>query len=235
MCTFLTKLLHLISRRFLPKRLTLAGLYYSYLLNQPEPELTYLKHLLGQRRTAIDVGANVGYWTYKLAGLFEQVISIEMNEDCYQHIENAKLRNVRLLKHGLSDQEKDVSFYLPVHANGFVSHGWGTVEANRKDDLFGETIERTYLVKPLDTYGFTSVDFIKIDVEGHELAVVDGAWQTILSNQPILVIEASEATYDSLVDRLSAIGYRSRTLFELTGVMGSAENFVFVPSTNAAA
>lgn len=221
--------LHLISRQLLPKRLRLLGLYRTYLLDNPEPELTHLALLLHHRRTAIDVGANVGCWTYKLAGLFEQVISVEMNEDCYQHIENARLANVRLLKHGLSNQEKDVSFYLPVHANGSVSHGWGTVERSRKDDLFDKTIERTYALKPLDSYEFTSVDFIKIDVEGHELAVVDGALETIRRNQPILIIEASPATLGALSERLAPLGYRQHVLADLVGKQGGEGNYIFIP------
>lgn len=222
------RILHLISRRFLPRRLRLAGLYHTYVLGEPEAELIHLEQILHQRRTAVDVGANVGYWTYKLAGLFERVVSVEMNEDCYQYIENAQLPNVRLLKHGLSDQEKDVSFYLPVHDNGFVSHGWGTVEAGRKEDLFSRVLERTYLVKPLDTYALTDVDFIKIDVEGHELAVVDGALATIRTNRPVLVIEASQATLAGLNDRLNPLGYRQFVLADLLGKSGSEGNYVFV-------
>jgi len=44
----------------------------------------------------------------------------------------------------------------------------------------------------LDSYGFTDVDIIKIDVEGYELQVLEGAVQTIANNRPIVQIECVE-------------------------------------------
>ena len=47
----------------------------------------------------------------------------------------------------------------------------------------------TARILPLDSYGFTDVDFIKIDVEGVEIEVVTGARETIVANRPWMVIE----------------------------------------------
>ena len=48
-------------------------------------------------------------------------------------------------------------------------------------------------MRTLDSYNFTDVDIIKIDVEGYEVPLLHGAKQTILSNRPWIQIEANKA------------------------------------------
>jgi len=45
------------------------------------------------------------------------------------------------------------------------------------------------MIKKLDDYELTDVDFIKIDVEGYENQVVLGAKETLLRNKPIIIVE----------------------------------------------
>lgn len=52
-----------------------------------------------------------------------------------------------------------------------------------------DKIKQTVSVATLDSYGFDEVDFVKIDVEGYELFVLQGALQTIQLNRPILQLE----------------------------------------------
>ena len=56
-----------------------------------------------------------------------------------------------------------------------------------------EKVKQTVQVRTLDSYNFEEVDFVKIDVEGYELFVLQGALQTILHNRPILQLELVEA------------------------------------------
>lgn len=221
------KLLNSVSHRYLPASLKLTGIYKAYMLDKPEAELQHLERLLTNRRVAIDVGANVGVWTYKMANLFDEVVSFEMNEDCYRHIEAHGHANIKLYKHGLSNQEKQVTLYLPVLKNGFISHGWATIEDSRKDALFEDWLERKYVVKPLDSYELRQVDFIKIDVEGHELPVVEGAMETIRANKPVLVIETSADNLPVLVERLSPLRYAVQPLREFANVDGTEGNYIF--------
>jgi hypothetical protein len=48
------------------------------------------------------------------------------------------------------------------------------------------------VLNTLDSYGFTDVDIIKVDVEGHEFDVVQGAEQTILKYHPVVQLEMVE-------------------------------------------
>ena len=47
--------------------------------------------------------------------------------------------------------------------------------------------------KRLDEYDFHDISFIKIDVEGFELEVVEGARETLRRERPTLLVEIDEA------------------------------------------
>ena len=65
-------------------------------------------------------------------------------------------------------------------------------------------------LRTLDSYGFEDVAFIKIDVEGHEEAVLAGAGDTLVRAKPVLLIEIEErhnpGGLDRIAKRLSRIG-----------------------------
>ena len=70
-------------------------------------------------------------------------------------------------------------------------------------------------VRTLDSFGLTSVGFIKIDVEGHELAVLQGACKTIALSHPILMVEVEDRHRHDAVhtveEFLSDFGYSKWT------------------------
>ena len=59
----------------------------------------------------------------------------------------------------------------------------------------GESVK----VATLDSYAYSEVSFIKIDVEGHELQVLEGAVNTIKMNKPVILLEYhKEADWDKI-------------------------------------
>jgi hypothetical protein len=65
-----------------------------------------------------------------------------------------------------------------------------TIETRNRLDMFSPFVEVP--TNRLDNYTITPLGFIKIDVEGHELAVLDGARGTLDRERPIVLIEAEE-------------------------------------------
>ena len=59
--------------------------------------------------------------------------------------------------------------------------------------------------RPLDSYEFDQVDFIKIDVEWHEYKVIEGAMATIQKFKPIIYLECHDMNVYPL---LLSLGYK---------------------------
>src|SRR5205823_431391 len=82
-------------------------------------------------------------------------------------------------------------------------------------------------VKKLDDYRFDQVGFIKIDVEGHEQAVIEGAFETIARSKPVILVEVEEGRNPGAVARmqtaLAKLGYAGH--FYAHGVKQPIETF----------
>jgi FkbM family methyltransferase len=145
-----------------------------------------------QCRTALDIGANIGNHTAFFCDWAQRVIAFEPNPPICRRLnrlidENA-LHNVVALSIGLSDQEGELNFYTTPGAAGMASLEAasagicvGTVPVARGDAV-------------LRQQNVTDVDFIKIDVEGHEREVLRGLQGTIGANQPVIVAEYGETS-----------------------------------------
>ena len=52
--------------------------------------------------------------------------------------------------------------------------------------------------RTLDSFGLTNVDFVKIDVDGFELALLNGARETLIKNNPVINIEMKRNKYQPI-------------------------------------
>jgi FkbM family methyltransferase len=132
---------------------------------------------------AIDVGAHIGTHTLTLARLVGpsgRVYAFEPVRKTYRELRrNLELNgvtNVVALRYALGRGAPSVIEMNPIHEGeeGGTSVGHG-----------GDRVE----LRTLDSFGFEGVSLVKIDVEGFELPVLDGAEDTIRRNRPVLVVE----------------------------------------------
>lgn len=135
--------------------------------------------LCAQRRTALDVGGHVGFWSYYLALAFQRVHAFEPNElfaQCFER--NVRAKGVTLHRVALGDAERRIALEVDPENTG-ATH----VRAG---------VEGAIPMRRLDDFAFADVDFIKIDVEGFERQVLEGARETLARCRPVVIVEQKE-------------------------------------------
>ena len=231
------KIMHLASsivRRLivpsLPERMRLAAsATWTKLIGGVEPEILHVPRLMGYENchTALDVGANDGQFGYLLSKSFTHVHAFEANPDLAGRLQRLRPRNMTVISNAVSDRDGDlVTLHVPV-VGGVALSGWASLT---KPKVPGSTDVVTYQVKTtrIDSHNFENVFLIKIDVEGHELAVLKGAMGTIRKHLPWLLVEVWDEQRAAVCDLLNPLGYRATTLHELAGIEGSPQNIIFV-------
>ena len=171
-----------------------------------EPELLLLKDFIKKGDRVFDVGANAGEYTYvfeKLAGP-GFVYSFEPIPKLFNELKRL-FPKVNLFKIALSDKENITQFKIPViDGNKFETRGKLDVDYVEPGELSSEIIEVE--CKTLDLFvkqnSIKRLDFIKIDVEGHELKVLHGADQTIKLLNPVILIEIEQRHHNFSINKI---------------------------------
>lgn len=162
------------------------------------------KQYIPEGGTVIDVGASIGDHTVTYAewvGLKGLVAAFEVNPrayECLQH--NTKdLPQVLPIKTGLSDVDgKVVLVELDNAGANYLTTGKSKTKVP---------------VTTLDSYEFKNVNFIKIDVEGYEVKVLEGARRTIEASRPAMLVEVNRGA-------LERAGTSAKRLFEVLAELG---------------
>lgn len=201
-------------------------------------------------RTSVDVGAKLGMYTYRLLRRSRDVIAFEPVPLLVHLLERTFVgRRCRIEPCALSDRPGRTMMRIPYGSDGDVKFGRSTVEPHNElahDDV-ARVEEIDVELKTVDQHGSSQVGFIKIDVEGHEVAVIRGARETLARERPNLLIEANDHHHPGAVSELRALltslDYRGyfrgeHGLVDLESIAEagyfqqmSIENFIFVHGT----
>lgn len=153
---------------------------------------TYLK----PGETFIDVGAHVGYYSLmasRLVGTEGQVVSFEPNQENFVrlcgHVKLNDVRNIRPLNLAVSDKGGLREFFVnPFNDGGHSLQSFDGYEALRKVRVESISLDE-FVEKQL---GGKAIEFVKIDVEGHQLNVLRGMQRILRRSMPKIILEMSE-------------------------------------------
>ena len=189
----------------------------------------HLPQLLRRGDIAIDIGANLGYYTRPMAdivGAEGRVYAVEPVPVIYSVLErNVRGRgNVSLMNYALGEENTTIEMandsvaeagYFGTGRN-FVSEGKLSMQAirfsaqmRRGSELFG-ALER--------------VDFIKCDIEGYERVVIPQLRPIIERHHPTVLIETDGQTREQIIEIFSAMGYKAYMLMDGREVKLDAES-----------
>tara|TARA_B100001094_G_scaffold117674_1_gene113503 strand:- start:80 stop:688 length:609 start_codon:yes stop_codon:yes gene_type:complete len=130
-------------------------------------------------RKIIDVGAWWGPWSIWWQDKATSVEIFEPNKDILPKLVNnvGTFKNCTIHRTALGDRHGSVSMQCADHSGTYhITEPKGDIE-----------------IKTLDSFQFDNVDIIKIDAEGYELPVLEGAKDTILRNRPWIQIEGNKS------------------------------------------
>jgi FkbM family methyltransferase len=178
--------------------------------------LAVADHFATSGTTVVDVGASWGLFTYHLArrvGKAGQVYSFEphpANAPMLRKLATAR-RHVHFSPSAVSDRAGRAELLVPrqqtrlVTAQASLSHGFDgqgvdveTIEVPtvRLDDEIGQDVR---------------VDFVKIDVEGHEMSVLSGGSSMLRRHRPSILIEIEQrhlsVPIEDVFEQLEELGY----------------------------
>ena len=151
-----------------------------------EIALWTIKKLLGSqdKYTLFDVGANKGDYSLILNEIFgsnSQIFSFEPSSKTFESLEkNTKpFDNIVRYNFGLGDKEEIVTLFSNKEGSGLAS------VFNRRLDHFDIQMDKKEEIQlnTLDNFCsknyITNIDLLKLDVEGNEINVLNGARKTI--------------------------------------------------------
>ena len=179
--------------------------------HHPHPDTDYQQEifdaaleLVHRCRLAIDVGANVGLHTVRLAQRFDRVAAFEpssINFECLQ-ANTRMFSNVDLHQQALGDRSTTLCLELPKDMANC-----GAFSFRDFRDSNGDKYQEMVPVITLDSLGLRP-GLIKIDTQGFEPQVLRGARETLLAARPVIIAEvAKKGPVAELMEILSPLGY----------------------------
>jgi FkbM family methyltransferase len=164
----------------------------------------------------VDVGCNVGTFSFALQPICAKVFCFEAQRIIYNMVCGSIAlngwQNVFATNVALSDKIEKIE--VPQFDYNKPC-SFGSIEFDRPEQREHLLQERRYSLSgaetvptaPLDYFQFPRLDILKIDVEGMELKVISGGWQTITTHRPIIYIEHTKSNRRVLAKRFEELNY----------------------------
>lgn len=161
--------------------------------------------------TYVDCGASVGSEIVPLIERFGHVVAFEPHPAQYNVLQLNLMFRSNWTTHNcaLSNYEGVSNYYNTELKTGACS-------SIVYDPKFKQRSSQDVQVKTLDSFSIDNVGFLKIDVEGAEYSLLQGAEETLKNNSPIIKIEISK-NGNEVVELLRSFGY-TPVMFDCSGL-----------------
>lgn len=228
-----------------------------------EKEMELLPRFVKEGDDTLDVGANYGYYTHRLAsyvGEQGKVFAFEpvpfTHRACDLVMKYFRLRNSKLFPYGVGNENKKVQFNVPVADFGGISAGLAHIsgrnnEQEGKETFYNfnkESLVDCEIVKVDDFLlpELKNLSFVKIDIEGAEYFALQGMKNTLEKFRPVVLVEIQpfflngyNIKEESLKNFIKELGYKTYLYDEkkkkLTEHCSAYldRNYILIPETKA--
>jgi FkbM family methyltransferase len=180
--------------------------------------IKYVLQSVQAGQTVLDIGAHKAGYLYflrKQVGEQGKVVAFEPQKTLFDYLKSLKnglnWQNTSIEHLALSNTAGTVELFIPIEKTGNTSPGASIVQPDAAKNVRSEHVA----MDTLDAYCAKhnlAPNFLKIDVEGNELAVFEGGKQILQQHKPKIIVECEarhigEAQVLATIKYLTDLGY----------------------------
>jgi len=158
-----------------------------------EPDLFMAKKFCRKDKIVLDIGANVGLYTNSFSPCAKKVIALEPIPESVQILKHIikkfELSNVEVLEKAVSDTTGIGKMYIPVIGSKENLYR-ASIHRNKEEVYSAVQVSLTTIDNEFFEFA-DEINFIKCDIEGHELACIKGSRKLLNKSKPTWMIEVS--------------------------------------------
>jgi FkbM family methyltransferase len=211
MTTFVKRLVYRLPARWQQelKRLHFARRIQANRFTADEPEADWVAGVVGPGDWVLDVGANVGHYTIRLAGLVGpagRVIAFEPVPSTFEllaaNVAIGTPGNVTLVNAAASSGVAVVRMDIPNLPGAEAKNYYmASIRPDGGQRVLSLSVDSLRLPHP--------IRLVKIDAEGHERQVLEGMVELLERDGPVLIVEGDDLAVEDL---LTGLGYSQHRL-----------------------
>ena len=218
-------------------------------LNEPVA-LDILSKISRPSPVIFDIGANIGLFIKAFnKSAFQPKAIYAFEPSSYVHsilkVTVARFKNVRCFKLAFDKQDGETILNMPLKKSGSIRVGLSHIGNVSEGEYLKETVRTMKLDHFIKEQAIEAVDLIKIDVEGAEYNILQGADALLRDMRPFWFVEISEAanrfantrqdTFDIFMKAdYAAFYFDQDQKWQRLDEINQAEDFLFVPKEELA-
>lgn len=190
---------------------------YHIVRNYVKSDVDFIRKLCHRDKVSLDIGANRGQLTLFLLRYSSYVHCFEPVPELNKYLMRRFHKcNIAVEGCAIGNVNGILTLNIPVIGSRRILTRSSFVKDFNQEQVLGEKVSDIQKVlvqvRRLDDLHFHNIGFIKIDVEGFESQVLEGAWNTIMEFKPNMLVEIEQrhcmgSDMNSIIQRILEVGY----------------------------